>query len=113
MNKDLISRSALTDAIVDLLVFEWGYEGIEESVKRIFSEIPAVDAETVCKQMGLVKEAFEMAKADLVAVVRCRDCVHWDVKGLYCHHPAGLSFCGKTGAAKGFCYFGERRSDEC
>ena len=73
---DLISRSALTDAIVDLLVFEWGYEGIEASVKRIFSEIPAVDAETVCKQMGLVKEALEMAKADLVAVVRCRDCVH-------------------------------------
>lgn len=44
MNNDLISRSALTDAIVDLLVFEWGYEGIEESVKRIFSEAPAVDA---------------------------------------------------------------------
>lgn len=44
MNGDLISRSALTDAIVDLLVFEWGYEGVEASVKRIFSEIPAVDA---------------------------------------------------------------------
>ena len=44
MNNDLISRSALTDSIVDLLVFEWGYEGIEASVKRIFSEIPAVDA---------------------------------------------------------------------
>ena len=44
MKNDLIRRSALTDAIVDLLVFEGGYEGIEESVKRIFSEIPAVDA---------------------------------------------------------------------
>ena len=44
MKDDLISRSALTDAIVDLLVFEWGYEGIEASVKQIFSEIPAVDA---------------------------------------------------------------------
>ena len=41
---DLISRSALTERIVDLLVFQWGYEGIEESVKQIFSEIPAVDA---------------------------------------------------------------------
>ena len=52
---DLISRSALTDAIVDLLVFEWGYEGIEASVKRIFSEIPTVDA---------------------VEVVRCEKCLY-------------------------------------
>lgn len=49
---DLISRSALTDAIVDLLVFEWGYEGIEASVKRIFSEIPAVDAVALPCKVG-------------------------------------------------------------
>ena len=49
---DLISRSALTDAIVDLLVFEWGYEGIEASVKRIFSEIPTVDAVEVDDNLG-------------------------------------------------------------
>ena len=52
MNNDLISRSALTDAIVDLLVFEWGYEGIEASVKRIFSEIPTVDAVEVDDNLG-------------------------------------------------------------
>ena len=49
---DLISRSALTDAIVDLLVFEWGYEGIEASVKRIFIEIPTVDAVEVDDNLG-------------------------------------------------------------
>lgn len=49
---DLISRSALTDAIADLLVFEWGYEGIEASVKRIFSEIPTVDAVEVDDNLG-------------------------------------------------------------
>ena len=48
---------------------------------------------------------------DAVEVVWCGLCKHWDVEGLYCHHPAGLSFCGKTGAAKGFCCFGERRTD--
>ena len=48
---------------------------------------------------------------DAVEVVRCCLCKHWDVDRLYCHHPAGLSFCGKTGAAKGFCCFGERRTD--
>ena len=47
---DLISRSALTERIVDLLVFQWGYEGIEESVKQIFSEIPAVDAVEVVRK---------------------------------------------------------------
>ena len=44
MNNDLISRSVLTERIVDLLVFHWGYEGVEADVKQIFSEIPAVDA---------------------------------------------------------------------
>ena len=62
--------------------------------------------------------SYDEAARDLVAngvvpVVRCGLCKHWDKEGLYCHHPAGLSFCGKTGAAKGFCYFGERRADEC
>lgn len=55
---DLISRSALTDAIVDLLVFEWGYEGIEASVKRIFSEIPAVDAVEVVRKPVVGYEGY-------------------------------------------------------
>jgi hypothetical protein len=68
MKDDLISRSALTERIVDLLVFEWGYEGIEESVRQIFSEIPAVDEETVIKSLPYVKEALEMAKQNLAPV---------------------------------------------
>ena len=55
---DLISRSALTDAIVDLLVFEWGYEGIEASVKRIFSEIPTVDAVEVVRKPVVGYEGY-------------------------------------------------------
>ena len=39
---------------------------------------PAVDPVTVFKQIGLVKEAFEMAKADLMQVVQCKDCLHWE-----------------------------------
>lgn len=48
---------------------------------------------------------------DAVEVVRCGLCRHWDVDKLYCHHPGGLSFCGKPGAENGFCCFGERRTD--
>ena len=47
------------------------------TVKTVESA-PAVDAETVFKQIGLVKEAFEMAKADLMQVVQCKDCLHWE-----------------------------------
>ena len=87
---DLISRSALTDAIVDLLVFEWGYEGIEESVKQIFSEIPAVDA---------------------VEVVRCKDC-KWYLPGTA--FPDEM-FCMRAVAKfapDDFCSHGERRGDD-
>lgn len=55
---DLISRSALTERIVDLLVFQWGYEGIEESVKQIFSEIPAVDAVEVVRKPVVGYEGY-------------------------------------------------------
>lgn len=59
----------------------------------------------------LVSDINNAPTVDAVKVVRCGLCEHWDVNRLYCHHPAGLSFCGKTGAAKGFCCFGERRTD--
>lgn len=89
MNGDLISRSALTDAIVDLLVFEWGYEGIEASVKRIFSEIPAVDA---------------------VEVVRCKDCKHYhDFETHFdCNHVCGMD----SVQPNDFCSCGERRAED-
>ena len=48
---------------------------------------------------------------DAVAVVRCGQCKHWDTKKLYCHHPAGISWCEKRAAREGFCCFGERRVD--
>ena len=50
--------------------------------------------------------------ADVVAVVRCGKCKHWDKGELYCHHPAGMTFYGKKCANEGFCYFGERRDED-
>lgn len=85
LKKRLIDANALIELVADDLR-EYEVEQFEHYV----SKSPAVDA---------------------VEVVRCCLCKHWDVDRLYCHHPAGLSFCGKTGAAKGFCCFGERRTD--
>lgn len=72
MDGDLIFRSALKAAIEKEI---WISDSTKAVFRNILANVPAVDAETVCEQMGLVKEAFEMAKADLVVVVRCKDCV--------------------------------------
>lgn len=69
---DLISRSALLEELNDTKYAWQDYDAVEDALRNI----PAVDAETVCKQIGLVKEAFEMAKADLAPVVRCENCTH-------------------------------------
>lgn len=55
-------------------------------------------------------EPEEITAVDAVKVVRCGECVHWDAEKLYCHHPAGLSYCEQVAAEMGFCCFGERRN---
>lgn len=118
MNEDLISRSALLEElskgtiITDDLYGMGIMAGNENAMKKI-NEAPAVDAETVCKQIGLVKEAFEMAKTDLVAVVRCKDCKHYcpyegeEHKG-DCDELVGLESCVYE---DDFCSYGKRRAD--
>lgn len=82
MNDDLISRSALLADIEESVVFsvKAGQPSAEiRGANKITSRIkaaPAVDAEKVFEQMGLVQKALEMAKAALVPVVRCENCVH-------------------------------------
>lgn len=83
----------------------------KEDTLYVLDTLPAVDAEKVCEQMGLVKEAFEMAKADLVAVCRCKDC-KWLYNGLgmyCCTKHTGLALIIPDGS--GFCSYGERRAD--
>ena len=76
MNEDLISRSAL----LEQECFMDDDNGFRCSVvlSTDVRGAPAVDPLTVFKQIGLVKEAFEMAKADLMQVVQCKDCLHWE-----------------------------------
>lgn len=47
MSGDLISREAAIKEITALIDIEYGYEGIEDDVRRIFDNLPAVDAEPV------------------------------------------------------------------
>lgn len=109
MNEDLISRSAAKDEILSLaVIINKPHLLSKEDTLYVLDTLPAVDAEKVCEQMGLVKEAFEMAKADLVAVCRCKDCAYWTGKDYdgYCIKN-GLA----TRFANDFCSGGERRAD--
>lgn len=117
MNNDLISRSALLEKSFSTapatMINPYG----GESVVRVedIENAPAVDAETVLKEVGLVKEAFEMAKADLVPVVRCKDCKYNRPEvDAYTHEVVG-SWCSllDLGSVEEnhFCSYGKRRTD--
>ena len=114
MNDDLISRSALLEKATNVTKYDeggWGVDLKAVSVEDVL-KAPAVDAETVFEQMGLVKEAMDMAKADLVAVVRCKDC-KWLCSGFdtySCAKHTGLALIKPDGSD--FCSYGERRSDD-
>lgn len=110
---DLISRKALLEKAINVTKYDeggWGMDLKAVSVEDVL-KAPAVDAETVFEQIGLVKEAFEMAKADLAAVCRCKDC-KWLYNGLdmyCCTKHTGLALIKPDGSD--FCSYGERRSD--
>lgn len=97
MNGDLISRSALLDA---LKTEEWavilGNSFVRYlKAKALIEKIPPVDAE-----------------ADLVTVVRCRDCVYWRKAKT---NSKGFLICPASGMeimANDFCSYRERRADE-
>lgn len=95
---------------VHAALMELGWDA--ETAAAFLDDIPDVDAEQVFEQMGLVKEAFEMAKADLVPVVRCKNCVYWKKAKV---NSKGFLICPASGMeimAKDFCSYGERAADD-
>ena len=73
MNYDVIF---LSDAKKALVAASWISDATKAAVWSIRDNVPIVDAETAFPQLRLVKEAFDMAKTDLVPVVRCENCTH-------------------------------------
>ena len=102
MNEDLISRSRL---LRDPYFREDRYP-VSHHLRMAIMEQPAVDPLTVFKQIGLVKEAFEMAKADLMQVVRCKDCEWFNSVGcaIYIVDESDKP------QENDFCSFGKRRA---
>lgn len=86
-----------------------------ETAAAFLGSIPDVDKEDVFEHLDLMKEAFEMAKADLVKAVRCKDCKYFHQK-VSC---GGFCKCGEVNGGQphmrvneDFCSYGERRADE-
>ena len=97
----LIDADKAVNEIAELIAYEWGYEGIEEDVKRIIDDQPTVDA---------------------VPVVRCKDCKYSEPakyepshrKIVICTHPHFCTYFIKGVFKKhdSFCDFGERRDGD-
>ena len=107
MKNDVVFRSEVLKAIEDEL---WLSDSAKAAFRNILVHVPAADAETLFQQMGLVKEAFDMAKADLVPVVRCRYCINWEKATV----KDGFLICPKSGMkimARTYCSYGDRRID--
>ncbi len=80
-----------------------------ETAAAFLDSIPDADAKEVFEQRGLVQKAFEMAKADLMPVVRCKDCLYWKKAKA---NKKGFLICPASGMeimATDFCSYGERR----
>lgn len=86
MNEDLISRSALLEKATNVTKYDEGGWGVDLLAVPLcdVKTAPAVDAEKVCEQMGLVKEAMDMAKAYLRPVRHGRWIISSDGYYPYC-----------------------------
>lgn len=116
MDSDVVYRNEVKKAIEEEL---WLSDSAKAAFRNILNRVPAADAETLFQQMGLVKEAFDMAKADLVPVVRCKDCVSWKTETAMSFLRDGVHVrccaCGVYGRlmyGDDFCSKGKRRDDE-
>ena len=123
MTDDVIFRSEVRKAIESEL---WISDSTKAVFRNILTQVPAAEVEKVFEAVGLMKEAFEMAKADLVPVVRCENCTHqrkvWHddkrmKEGGFFIYSCELNddpfvthvVDGNPGE---FCYAGERRTDK-
>lgn len=107
MTDDVIFRSEVRKAIEAEL---WISDSTKAVFRNILTQVPAAEVEKVFEAVGLMKEAFEMAKADLAPVVRCRYCINWEKATV----KDGFLICPKSGMkimARTYCSYGDRRID--
>ena len=123
MKDDLISRSALIEALELAKTYQPVNPVALDLTISVVKAAPAVDAEDVFKHLHWVKEALEMAKQSLAPVVRCKDCKHKRERNehernylaeavLICTSQDATDDCWNPVWPDHFCSYGERRTDE-
>ena len=111
MMDKLISQQAAIDAVA-----KWIFEvfGIKESdgtatVFKRLRELPSAQPETNCSEIP-----NNCPAADVVPVVRCKDCKHWNPQ-FKTANGNGLGSCDFHNVAlvtsEGFCYWAEKRGE--
>lgn len=98
---DLISRQVATDALTQYAKFLW--EKYNEP----------------CNLAGMIDAVDGVPSADVVEVVRCKDCIHFELDKPYIIQGVpvfGHEVCNAWGNGcktdqNGFCFMGERRTD--
>ena len=116
MTDDVIFRSEVRKAIEAEL---WISDSTKAVFRNILIQVPAAGVEKVFEAVGLMKEAFEMAKADLMPVVRCESCEAWNTKAAmsFLRDDVLVRCCpcsvyGRLMYGDDFCSKGKRRTDK-
>ena len=119
---DLIDRQAAIDALEKVVeLYPWRVPGDRDSYSQYneawndaigraeiaLEQLPSAQPEII----DIAKTTMAMAKtADMVAVVRCKDCKHWCI-----NKRLDIPWCRNSHIDRGandFCSYAERRTDE-
>ena len=95
-----------------LIVEVDGNKGAEQMLQAYDMAIEALLADTVSRKDTVTLNSPISIQAEMVAVVRCKDCKHWqktNIETIDGEPYYDCPFCGEWADANGFCSFGERR----
>lgn len=105
-DNDTISRRAAIETLDRFNVF--GY--VEEPWEKLSGALQALPSAQL-EIIDIAKTTMAMAKtADMVAVVRCKDCKHWCI-----NKRLDIPWCRNSHIDRGandFCSYAERRTDD-
>ena len=74
MRMRLIDADKVVNDIAELIEIEWGYEGINEDIKRIFDDAPTVDAEPIKRGKWILEAHNENVNYRWNVTAQCSEC---------------------------------------
>lgn len=86
----------------------------EETVRKVLSAlVDVLDLHNTVKAIKIANKIREIPTADVVEVVRCKDCKHYKLRNVASTYKPSKPCCLRSAASKvsenDFCSFGERK----